>query len=134
MNRIVFLCCLLFLGCDECCLNQMEIIPGVTLEWYDYHYSRVVSKRYGMLAEGEIFITFYEYGIGFCGRRKSVYVDLINDVIRDGIENQLALKGNGLVVFDASCAMGVSSRKAYCNFQTELHKLNERVKNKKRMR
>jgi len=129
--RLAILCFLLFVGCDAWCKRKMVIVPGLTWEYYSLHDSRIVSDKQGVVVEGDVFLTFHEYGFDVCGGGKCVYVDLRKNVLDDSIETLRSLvaeKSYGS--FDASSAMGVFVRDAHLEYLDLMKSLKERVKMK----
>ena len=127
--RLTILCSLLLMGCDAWCRRRMVIVPGLTWEYYSLHDSRIISDKYGVVVEGDVFLTFYEYGFDVCGGGKCVYVDLRKNVLDDGIETLTALvaeKSYG--TFDASSAMGMFVRDTHLEYLDLMKSLKERVK------
>lgn len=129
--RLTILCALFLTGCDAWCRRRMIIVPGLTWEYYSLHDSRIVSDKYGVVVEGDVFLTFYEYGFDVCGGGKRVYVDLKRNALDDSIEMLTSLVGEkSYGTFDASSAMGMFARDAHLEYLDLMKSLKERVKMK----
>ncbi len=130
-TRIIAIGLLLLTGCDETfCKRRMEIVPGMTWEYYTPWHSRIISDKHGTIVEGEVFITFYELGFDLSGTGKCVYVDLIRNLLDDSEATHISLIGKKLNSFDAGCAMGMSEEKAHRDFLICMKALKERVERK----
>lgn len=128
MVRVFVLALVLCQGCDNSYLRKIEILPGLSWEYSDVRRSRIVSEKYGVLVEGETFVTFYEHGIDVCGGGKCIYFDLVKNVIDDSIETRMLLRHSGRATFDAPSAMGIFTKESHRDFMAELHSVKCRVK------
>lgn len=123
---------LFFLGCDESyCLRKMEIQPGLTWEYYSLRHSKVVSDKYGTLLDGEIYMTFHEFGFDFSGGGKFVYVDVVRNLLDDSVETQIRLiSGKKFGTYDASSAIGVFTKDSHKGYLAEMESLKKRLEAK----
>lgn len=124
--EVLFFALLVF-GCDRALRGrEVEVIPGMTWEYCSLRHSRVVWDKYGVIAEGDVFISFYDYGFSFCSNGKCRYVDAVRNVL---VPSDLGL-GNGkrYGAMDASSAVGAFSREPHLEFLREVSALRERVK------
>ena len=133
-NKVIAICLALFVGCtEEICKRRMELIPGLVWEYYSTNHSRVVSDKYGIIAEGAVFITFHDYGFDVSGGGKFVYVDLCRNVLDDRESTHISLSsGSAFSTFDAGYAMGISTEGSHKKYLAEMDALKERVEEKLR--
>lgn len=129
MYKIISILILVLAGCAEhTCKRKMVIVPGITWEYFSPQYSRVISTRHGVLVEGNVFISFHEYGFDVSGREKSVYVDLIDDVVDDTEETMIRIsKESGYGGMDAASAMGIFTRESRDDYNVKMAELMKRV-------
>ena len=132
--RLMFLGMALIAGCgDSVCKRRMEIIPGLTMEYYTPWHSRIVSGKYGVIAEGELFLAICEYGITITGEGDSVYVDLLRNVLDERIETRRrAESGNTYGSTTVALAMGMFMTKSRREFVRQMKALKERVRERQR--
>ena len=132
--RLMFLGMALIAGCgDFVCKRRMEIIPGLTMEYYTPWHSRIVSGKYGVIAEGELFLAICEYGITITGEGDSVYVDLLRNVLDERIETRSrAESGNTYGSTTVALAMGMFMTKSRREFVRQMKALKERVRERQR--
>ena len=135
LNKFISIYLLLFAGCDgEFCKRRMEIVPGLVWEYYSIHHSRVISDKYGIIADGHVFMTFHEYGFDVSGGDKLFYVDLTRNTICDNEEVLASLMTSSkmLTSFDASSAMGMFTKESHKDYVAEMEALKKRVEEKMR--
>lgn len=126
-SKVLYFCMLLISGCDLALRGrEVEVIPGMMWEYCSLRHSRVVWDKYGVIAEGDVFISFYEYGFSFCCNGNSRYVDAVQNVLVPSDEG--LGDGRRYSAMDASSAVGVFSREAHLEFLKETSALRERVK------
>ena len=140
--RIALVGLALFAGCDkEFCKRRMEIVPGLTWEYYvplleDFRprYSKIVSNRYGVLLEGEveqIHMTVYTYGFSITCRESCIYVDLLRNVLEDSDAIKMTLTAKkSFVSFDVTTAMGMYVKETHNDFRAAMEALKKRVEAK----
>ena len=103
----------------------MELIPGLVWEYYSSNHSRVVSDKYGIIADGMVFITFHDYGFAVSGGDKFAYVDLYRNVLDDSETTHISLSsGSAFRTFDAGYAMGIFAKESHENYLAEMDALN----------
>lgn len=125
--KMLYSCILSFGGCDfSFCGREVEVIPGMTWKYFSLRHSRVVWDKYGVIAEGDVFISFYEYGFSFSCNGECKYIDAVQNVLVSD-EEELG-EGERYSAMDASSAVGAFSRTAHMEFLEELSALRERVK------
>ncbi|MDY5598043.1 MAG: hypothetical protein SPG40_11180 [Kiritimatiellia bacterium] len=129
-SKVLCFCILTLLGCDLALRGrEVEIIPGMTWEYCSLRHSRVVWDKYGVIAEGDVFISFYEYGFSFSCDGICRYVDVEHNVL---VQSDKALgDGRSYSAMDASSAMGMFSKKTHLEFCKEMGALMERVKERR---
>ena len=129
LHKVIAICLVLFVGCAEkICRRRMELIPGLVWEYYSNNHSRVVSDKYGIIADGMVFITFHDYGFAVSGGDKFVYVDLYRNVLDDNETTHISLLSeSAFCTFDAGYAMGIFTKESHENYLTEMDALKERV-------
>ena len=117
LHKVIAICLVLFVGCaEEICRRRMELIPGLVWEYYSSNHSRVVSDKYGIIADGMVFITFHDYGFAVSGGDKFAYVDLYRNVLDDSETTHISLSsGSAFRTFDAGYAMGIFAKESYEN-------------------
>ena len=138
--RIILLGLALLAGCDgEFCKRRMEIVPGMVWEYYSQWHSRVVSDKYGVIADGYVQITFYKYGFDIIGDVRDcsesgrwVYVDLVRNVLDGREDTHISLircdeKFNS---YDAGSAMGMFVKEPHHLYLADMEALKERVAKK----
>ena len=122
---------ILFLsGCDfEFHGREVELIPGMTWKYCSLQQSRVFWDKYGVIAEGNVFISFYEYGFSFCYNGRCKYVDVVHNVLVPSAEEL----GAGMLysAMDASSAVGIFSREAHVEFCKEMTSLMARLEKRR---
>lgn len=123
-----FLLITVFLGG---CSREMNIIPGMTWTYYSQRHSRVVWDGYGVIADGDVVICFYEYGFSFLSNCGCQYVDMAQKALTSNKESL----GNGtrFLAMDAASALGIFTDESHLLFQREMKALQERVKRKARI-
>lgn len=132
LYKVIAICLVLFVGCaEEICRRRMELIPGLVWEYYSSNHSRVVSDKYGIIADGMVFITFHDYGFAVSGGDKFAYVDLYRNVLDDSETTHISLSsGSAFRTFDAGYAMGIFAKESHENYLAEMDALKERVREK----
>ena len=132
--RLMFLGMALIAGCgDSVCKRRMEIIPGLTMEYYTPWHSRIVSGKYGVIAEGKLFLAICEHGIAITGDGGSVYVDLLGNVLDERDETlRRAESGDTYGTYDAISAIGMSTEISRREFVRQMKALKDRVRERQR--
>lgn len=130
--RMIAIGLLLLTGCDETfCKRRMEIVPGMTWEYHTPQYSRIVSDKYGLIVEGEVFLTFHELGFDISGSGKCVYIDLIRNLLDDRVSTQISLvTGKKFGSFDAGSALGMFTKESHLDYLDSMKALRRRVERK----
>ena len=137
--RIILLGLALLAGCDgEFCKRRMEIVPGMVWEYYSQWHSRVVSDKYGIIADGYVQLTFYEYGFDIIGNVRDcsesgrwVYVDLVRNVLDGREETHMSLIGCKIFSsYDAGTAMGMFTKEPHLQYLAYMEALKTRVAKK----
>ena len=109
----------------------MEIVPGMTWEYHTPQYSRIVSDKYGLIVEGEVFLTFHELGFDISGSGKCVYIDLIRNLLDDRVSTQISLvTGKKFGSFDAGSALGMFTKESHLDYLDSMKALRRRVERK----
>lgn len=131
--RLMFLGMALIAGCiDSICKRRMEIAPGLTMEYYTLYHSRIVSRKYGVVAEGWLSLSFCEYGIDISGGDKGVYVDMLRNVLDESVETRRRVASGCTNVFDVASAMGIFSKEPHREFLAMMKALKDRVRERQR--
>lgn len=132
--RLMFLGMALIAGCgDSVCKRRMEIIPGLTMEYYTPWHSRIVSGKYGVIAEGKLFLAICEHGIAITGDGGSVYVDLLGNVLDERVETlRRAESGDTYGTYDAISAIGMSTEMSRREFLAMMKALKDRGRERQR--
>ena len=131
-HKFLSICLLLFAGCDdEFCKRRMEIVPGLVWEYYSIRHSRVVSDKYGILADGDVFVTFNSYGLNISGGIETIYIDLAGNVIDSKESTQILIGAEqDFGTFDAGYAMGMFTKESHKDYLAEMEALKKRVEEK----
>lgn len=124
----------LIAGCgDSVCKRRMEIVPGLAMEYYTPWHSRIVSGKYGVIAEGELFLAICEHGIIISGGGGSVYVDLLRNVLDERVETRRrAMSGDTYGSTTVALAMGMFMTNSRWEFVRQIKALKERVRERQR--
>ena len=132
--RLMFLGMALIAGCgDSVCKRRMEIVPGLAMECYTPWHSRIVSGKYGVIAEGELFLAICEHGIIISGGGGSVYVDLLRNVLDERVETRRrAMSGDTYGSTTVALAMGMFMANSRWEFVRQIKALKERVRERQR--
>ena len=132
--RLMFFGMALIAGCgDSVCKRRMEIVPGVAMEYYTPWHSRIVSGKYGVIAEGELFLAICEHGIIISGGGGSVYVDLLRNVLDERVETRRrAMSGDTYGSTTVALAMGMFMTNSRWEFVRQIKALKERVRERQR--
>ena len=103
------------------------------MEYYTPWHSRIVSGKYGVIAEGELFLAICEHGITISGGGGSVYVDLLRNVLDERVETRRrAESGNTYGSTTVALAMGMFMAKSRWEFVRQMKALKERVREMQR--
>ena len=134
MLRLMFFGMALIAGCgDSVCKRRMEIVPGLAMEYYTPWHSRIVSGKYGVIAEGELFLAICEHGIIISGGGGSVYVDLLRNVLDERVETRRrAMSGDTYGSTTVALAMGMFMTNSRWEFVRQIKALKERVRERQR--
>ena len=132
--RLMFFGMALIAGCgDSVCKRRMEIVPGLAMEYYTPWHSRIVSGKYGVIAEGELFLAISEHGIIISGGGGSVYVDLLRNVLDERVETRRrAMSGDTYGSTTVALAMGMFMTNSRWEFVRQIKALKERVRERQR--
>ena len=132
--RLMFFGMALIAGCgDSVCKRRMEIVPGLAMEYYAPWHSRIVSGKYGVIAEGELFLAICEHGIIISGGGGSVYVDLLRNVLDERVETRRrAMSGDTYGSTTVALAMGMFMTNSRWEFVRQIKALKERVRERQR--
>ena len=124
----------LIAGCgDSVCKRRMEIVPGLAMEYYTPWHSRIVSGKYGVIAEGELFLAICEHGLIISGGGGSVYVDLLRNVLDERVETRRrAMSGDTYGSTTVALAMGMFMTNSRWEFVRQIKALKERVRERQR--
>ena len=132
--RLMFFGMALIAGCgDSVCKRRMEIVPGLAMEYYTPWHSRIVSGKYGVIAEGELFLAICEHGIIISGGGGSVYVDLLRNVLDERVETRRrAMSGDTYGSTTVALAMGMFMTNSRWEFVRQIKALKEWVRERQR--
>ena len=129
---LLWLCILLF-----CCtwgkyISKVEVIPG--MEWYlvSFGNSRIVWGDKGVVAEGNLSLTFCDDCIEVsCGRGRVVYLDVVKNVVllSDGsfVSDRKPDYESGSTIFCAESVMGPYGQIGADDFKKERKAFLKRV-------
>ena len=137
--RLMFFGMALIAGCgDSVCKRRMEIVPGLAMEYYTPWHSRIVSGKYGVIAEGELFLAICEHGIIISGGGGSVYVEknalvsVFNNLDERVETRRRAMSGDTYGSTTVALAMGMFMTNSRWEFVRQIKALKERVRERQR--
>lgn len=127
INLLSSIMLIVFLGCDSSFNREMEIFPGIKWKYYSMRHSSIAFENYGVITEGNLFVSFYQYGISISGGKENFYYDARTNRLVDN--EDIIGSFEGYAVMDASTAFGIFSKESYNDFNMNVRLLCDRVKN-----
>ena len=119
--------CVLLLYCVHAmCIASVELMPDIEWQLVRFKKSRIIWGDKGVVAEGDLLLTFCDDGIDVmvCDRKQVVYLDVVNDAVLSSDGSFIPLRSSDyikgrLISFCAESVMGPYGRISLSDFKTE---------------